>query len=225
MARLLKYNPTDCYHCGKKIETAKEHVIKPVQLDKSGGSVLVNRDFHISCARSFQVSYELEKKEQDENEWFRKAHDKLADMTGVGGTYLAMRIKGLRVDEYIPKGTNTIGVDRGYSYESIYNTILFCTQKIHTAIRTKKFSDEKHLVNYVMYILKDNVAFIDKRTKNRVVSDRTIEKTFEKVRIQTEEDYDNFVPVEDEKAKALSDALNNREEDDDDDLDFDNMFK
>lgn len=224
LAKILKYNPTGCYHCGKEISTVQEHVIKPVQLDAKGGAKLVNRDFHISCVRDFQSSYELEKEEQTEDYWFRKSHDKIEDLIGVSGGYLVTRLRGLRINKYSAKGENAIATNRGYSYESIYNTILFCTPEIQNAVRTRAFKDDNHLVNFVMYLLRNKVAFINKKTKNQKSTSEALERTFEKVVVQSDEEYMEFEPVKDDKGELLREVLN-KEDKEDDGLDFDKLFR
>lgn len=183
---VYKYEPVKCYHCGHMIETFPEYVKKDIPLHTQKGVKMIEREMHWDCAKDLAERFEIESEEKRELESFTQCYELFREWLGVSpdkdlGRHTALRIKGLYVGKYYPNGQNTKGLKRGYEYEVIYLTMLFVSDKVRDAIRTVKFSDDSHRVNYIMSIIINNINFVQKQYEKSQKASAKLERETENV--------------------------------------------
>lgn len=161
-----------CYYCGLPIEDERELVEKKYPLVCKNGKVRnYRRKFHINCVTKYNESMKIDKQtKQEDNDW-DKVYQKFRDLLGYKASgvnlnnHAVLRLRGLRIGKYVPNGENVKNLRRGYSYDTIYKTILFVSDMIRDALNGNYFHDEKHRINYCMKIITENIDFIDNRSR------------------------------------------------------------
>lgn len=197
-ARLDEKSYYECYYCGRRVNTS-EAVIKPIGLqvtikDKDKGTTrhvtkYIERPFHLDCLQKYvKERGDIAAKHAENSEWddvyqyFKREYMKVP--AGVSfddrfpntkiGVYITKRLLGLRTGQFMPHGTNTRIIKRGYSFKEILNTLKYCKRSVDYARETVEFTDLKHEVNYFMRIVEGKIDFIVMRMlkaeeqKNRV---------------------------------------------------------
>lgn len=176
--KLSENSVAKCYHCGSKVEE-RQLIKKDVPLHGKDGVRLVERVFHLSCVESYLGNMDEEKVSKEENSWWEKCYEKAKEIMdipdGVGlDSFFTMRLLGLRVGKYSPKGINVRGISRGYDFETIHYTMMFCTVNISHAFSTMNFKDQKHKIDYAMKIITNNINFISQQVELKRKSDRRL---------------------------------------------------
>lgn len=158
-----------CYYCGKYIERQDE-VEKEFPLHSKGGVQFVTRKFHHWCEKEMAELLDDEIASKESDYWFHKACDKLYEYLEIddegkkiGGQYAVMRIRGMYAGEFVPNGKNVKWRKTGYTYEEIYVTLVFCEAGIKTRLRQFTVNDDKHLINFIMNIIAENINSVSKK--------------------------------------------------------------
>lgn len=177
----------ECYYCGGRVN-ASAAVIKPIALqvvikDKDEETTkhvtkYIERPFHLDCLQKYVKEHgDIDVMHAENSEWddvyqyFKREYlkvpagvslDKRFSKTKIGG-YVAKRLLGLRTGQFMPQGTNTRIIKRGYSFKEILNTLKYCKRSVDYARETVEFNDLKHEVNYFMRIVESKIDFIAMR--------------------------------------------------------------
>ena len=178
-----------CYYCGKEL-SERDMVIKPIPLTIKNGQVRnYKRKFHYECLPKFMAGREdiVERKKED-TDWDRVYKYFKFDVLGIPESnrlpeHAVQRLLGLRVGKYKPNATNTRAIKQGYSFETIYYTLMFCkkTGKFDYALTHVDFADEHHRIDYLMKIVVDQIAFINQRVKKKHVAEKQADKIKDEV--------------------------------------------
>lgn len=89
--------------------------------------------------------------------------------------FMVMRLKGLSDGKFY--ANNKTKSTAKYDYNTIYLTFVFCKDKIHNALQTKKFTSEQNKFNYIMAIVENNINDVVIRAKKTKKVEEKIEKT------------------------------------------------
>lgn len=218
---VYKYEPVKCYHCGETIATFPEYVKKDIPLHTRKGVKMVEREMHWDCAKDLAERFEVEAEEKTELNKFTQCYEMFRDWFDISedkdlSKHTVMRIKGLYVGKYYPNGQNTKGLRRGYDYEVIYLTMLFVSDKVRNAISTVKFSDDSHMVNYIMSIIISNINFVQKQYEKRERSEEKLEKSSDDVfAVMNGPEYDHIEREESALKKAFNQDLDSSDNEED----------
>ena len=157
-----------CYYCNKELND-EELVIKPIPLATKRGIRNYKRKFHIDCLPKFlEENKDLEFKKLENDDWdkvyeyFKSQVLELPDGASLS-QHAVERLLGLRVGQYKPGHRNVRVVKRGYSFSTIYYTLVYSLQAIKRAQKTVNFKNEKHEIDYIMVIVNSNINFVQKR--------------------------------------------------------------
>lgn len=186
-----------CYHCGKLIEDEWDLVEKKIPLTiKTGQTRNYRRKFHAKCVRPFMEEYnpDGEHRLQETSDWDKCAQYfmKICGFEKIP-KYAVNRLLGLYNGSYTQRGMNTRGSHRrGYSYMEIYNTLVFCTIPIQSAVSTVNFKDMEHMINYVIKIVWNNIDEVSRRMKEQEKTNKALEKV----------DLENDKPIAEYKRKG-----------------------
>lgn len=175
--------PILCYFCGKVIKMKRDLASVQVPLNKGTGKVIdVSRDVHIGCATEYMDKIEYEEETFEENDEWGKCYDTFKNAMGVRegrplSKHGVLRLRGLRIGKFYPKGENVKNIKRGYSYEEIRLAILFCTPKIRVALSKKNgWKNGDHQINYAMTIIANNINFVAERLAKKKLTESTLDQ-------------------------------------------------
>lgn len=168
-----------CYYCGKDIKLKRDLAVVEIPLVKSDGKIKdVPRKVHIACATEYMDRIEHEEETLIENSEWDKCYEAFKKTLGVNEgqkleKHAVMRLLGLRNGKYYPQGENVRNLKRGYSFEEIRMTILYCSPKIKQALsKGYGFKNGDHKINYIMAIIVSDINFISqKMNRQKEVSD------------------------------------------------------
>lgn len=179
-----------CYHCGKEIDERDLMVtsvplhtkIKEDDGEPKSKIIDVDREFHFQCLDEFAKLRKAGSKAET-GDWDAVyqffIHKTLQYSEGARPkklNHVVNRLLGLRVGKYAPKGTNTRYLKRGYSFRAILVCLKFCKRSTDKALRTVKFKNERHKIDYIMAIVINNIDFVQKRLEKMDRQNRRIEK-------------------------------------------------
>ena len=164
-----KSNWVECYYCGGHVPKDMVATFKvPVESIKP---YLETQEFHYDCLPKFiKENGDLEAKKIEYTEWEKLALYFQYHILGLGensklSKHAVLRLLGLRVGQYMPKKSNVRVVKRGYSYETILNTMKYSKRATDNAFATVEIKDEQHKINLALSIVSQNLNFIDQRMK------------------------------------------------------------
>lgn len=169
-----------CYSCGNEvIEWDMLEVRVPLKLENR--SKYVKRKFHKECYKDYQNTMDDEVARRYENDFFFKTGELVKEILGVDrladdNQFAVFRINGLRIGKYIPNGNNVRGLQKGYSFETIYNTFLYSKLAILKALDSMEFKDQRAKINYMMKIVTNNINFIDGRMKQAAKAQAKVDR-------------------------------------------------
>ena len=183
----------NCHHCGGIVEEI-DLIIRPIPQATKHGVELVKRPFHQACLPKYKSIMEYESDTKEENSQWDECYKYFKDLLGIKDghnldSFATMRILGLRVGKYTPKGDNLRGIKRGYDFETILMTMKFCSLNIRTAFSTMSFKDQSHKVNYAMKLITDNVNFVAEKLERRRVADRKLDVIIKDIQPHREAEY------------------------------------
>lgn len=171
-----------CYFCGKDIKLKRDLASVQVPLNKGTGQVIdVARNVHIGCATKYMDTIEYEEETLAENSEWGKCYAAFRTVMGIKESrplskHAVLRLRGLRIGKYYPKGENVKNIKRGYTYEEIRLTILYCTPSIRQALgKNSDWKNGDHQVNYVMTIIANNINFIAERVEKKKETEKKLE--------------------------------------------------
>lgn len=155
-----------CYKCKENVRS--EDAICEEIPSKSTAKVTKHR-YHKEC-------YEQHMIDRIEKSKFDKVYDYVRYeilMAKQGTAYkgLINRLQGLRYGEYDSKIKRD---QKAYTYEQMYYTFVFCKKSIQDSIRITEFKDEKHMVNYIMTIILNNINDVCNRMERKKKSDEVL---------------------------------------------------
>lgn len=170
-----------CYHCGLDIVNDRDLIEKKIPLAVKNGTRNYRRKFHFKCYEEYRELMDDKSLRQKENTEWDQVYQLFKTQLGVRecnslDQHAALRLAGLRVGKYIPNGNNVRGISRGYSFETILNTLRFCNSSILHAMSTMSFKNQKHKIDYAMRIVTNNINFIDQKTMEAVKTTKNLEK-------------------------------------------------
>lgn len=142
--------------------------LRNTDLDKNKGKdsissveVLVNRDFHVGCVANMVNSMNVQTRLEnlsDREKCYYKVKEILGD-THSSDKYIVQRLNGLRTNTFAGKRQNASMVD-GYTFDIIYKTILISEPRIRSAMKQIKFNGDKHKINFIMSVVRDNLSSV-----------------------------------------------------------------
>lgn len=161
-----------CHYCGKPL-TGNDTVTVDVPSKDSPEPTTYLRNFHYECLGKFlktrndqQIQAEQQKDWTELCDYFKYEILKLKPGQTID-KHAVMRLLGLRVGRYAPKGDQVRNINRGYDFKTILYTAKYCKPKIERALATKNFGNESdsrnHMINYIMAIIIANINFIQER--------------------------------------------------------------
>lgn len=95
--------------------------------------------------------------------------------------FMIMRLKGLSDGKFY--ANNKTKSTAKYDYRTIYLTFIYCKDKIHKALQTKKFTNEQNKFNYIMAIVENNINDVVIKLNNANKSKQVAQKQIEKIQI------------------------------------------
>lgn len=115
--------------------------------------------------------------------------------------YLALRLKGLAEGKFI--SNKNIESNANYTYEQIYITCKFCSQKIKNYFidNSAKITDEKHKINLIMMFVENEINNVVIKIKNR----QNIERQTESLTFEILESTSQYKKTTDNKKNRLDD--------------------
>lgn len=179
----------ECYFCGGLVPDAELVTMKVPLVCKGGKIREYQRKLHASCG----VKYSMKRKDHkgslaETGEWeelYEYVRELLYGKGGEVPDFMRMRLQGLRVNEFVAKATNRKLLERGYSYKTILKTFIFSKPTIVNVLQTQHFKDEDHRINAVMFIVKKNIAEIDRRIKNQESASKKLKSAIEDNELDT----------------------------------------
>ena len=181
--------PILCYHCNQPISETGV-VEKRVKVMGAKTTRYLKRKFHLDCLNDYMKTMDdKDDREVENSDWF-KVGDLFKEVLkipkyGEQDQHAILRLLGLRVGKFVPKGNNVRGLRKGYSFECIYNTIIYSRNDLDHAIRTITFEDQKHKINYLMTIIVGNINFIDDKMRMAEKASKQLAKASVKDMIDT----------------------------------------
>lgn len=203
----FKYTPVKCYHCNKMIDTYEEHIIKEIPyLASSNKVVMKNRNLHKDCADELINNIAVENENQKEKTDWDKVYQKWKNILNIPENknvdkYTVLRLRALRVNKYMPKQENVLYRNVGYSYDTIYKTLVFCENKMRYALKTIDFTDNQHKTNYLLKIVDAQLPFIDERNRQQQRAKEIAQAKLLQADlfIDDEEEFELFISEEDRR--------------------------
>lgn len=209
-----------CYYCGRAITNERDHVLKEVEYKAKGKKKSKIRDLHLECAAKYLKDYDVAFNEYNGTmDTYDKIYDKIdefldyrkcRDASNTSDDdrkkyrnnlkYIANRIKGLHIGKFTPSGENTVGRKTGYSYDVIYNTVLFSADQIRTALKNVNKKNHRHEVNLIFSIILKNIDEMEYRmikqsnknlTEKRIAMGEDVNPNA-KINILTDDDMDRL---------------------------------
>lgn len=208
----LSNNTVNCYYCGHEV-SERDVVKKDIPLSTKSGRKDVERIFHLKCVSAYIDGMDFEREEKVEDGWWDKCYKKFKSLIDVPEDknleeHAVLRILGLRVGRYVPNGSNVRGLKRGYDYETILYTMMFCTTGISHAMSTMNFKDQSHKIDYAMKIITNNINFMEQQVKAKRKSERRLESVIIEDKTKYEEMYQVKADKDNsEKIKSVVDSL------------------
>lgn len=139
-------------------------------------------DTFIKIDGKYYKNREIYDEQQKQNEFWHKIIDKFSlDYLGYepGQTFPAYIVKMIKQLSF-------------YSNETLYRTMLFCDEDIHTAIQIKDFDTDYRKASYIMAIIKNNVNEVWKEVlKEQREARKTREEKVSEVELQNYEEIQN----------------------------------
>ena len=157
-----------CYYCADPLND-EDMVIKPIPLKTKSGYRNYKRKFHIDCLPKYLKEHEdIRFREQENSDWDQVYQYFKAEILNLPAganlsKYCVERLLGLRVGKFRPASTNVRGNKQGYSFKTMYYTVLYSYDAIKKVQKTVDFNNEEHEVNYIMKIVTGNINFIQRR--------------------------------------------------------------
>lgn len=87
--------------------------------------------------------------------------------------FTVLRLRGI-VNGKFAANKNTLN-NANYSYDTLYYTIVACSDSIKYALKSNNFKDESHITNYVFKIIENKINDVYLRMKNAEVNKNTID--------------------------------------------------
>lgn len=197
---ISKKKPVDlCYFCGEEV-SERELVKKDIVLHAKRRAKPIERILHAKCVEIYMSGLEIESETKEENTWWEKCYEKFKEVMGVKKAngldeHSVMRLLGLRNGKYYPNG-NTRILKRGYDFDVIYYTLLYCTNSIQYAFSTMSFSDQKHKTDYAMKIIFNNVNYISEQVESKNRAERKLRNVSVEDKTEYEELYQSKTDTE-----------------------------
>lgn len=88
---------------------------------------------------------------------------------------MILRLKGLSTNKFMEN--KNIENTANYSYEIILSTFKYCHFDIQNALRTNRFVDEQHKLNYILKIVEKNINTVYMKSKNAEKAKEEAKKT------------------------------------------------
>lgn len=157
-----------CYYCGKELSEEDMVIKKYPMVCKNGKVRNYSRKLHYDCVPKYNAGRnDFAGRSEEASSWDRAYKTFRTDILGLDddkalSEHAVKRLLGLRVGRYYPNGNNTRILKRGYDFDTIYYTIVVCTQQIQRAFDTQKFKDQDHKINFAMKIITNNIDFVQK---------------------------------------------------------------
>lgn len=156
-----------CYFCNKEIEEV-DLVEKRFPIATKSGTKMYKRKFHLECVPKYIKAKNIDLETREEDTAWDKVYRLFRELLGLDEKrnlprFAVLRLRGLRIGQFVPNGQNVKCLDRGYSYDTILNTLKFSSSEIRQAITNTKFKNQTHMVNYIMQILVNHIDFIEKK--------------------------------------------------------------
>lgn len=155
-----------CYKCKEKVKT-EDAIFEEIISETTGKTT--KHGYHKECYKQ----YELDRIEKGK---FNKVYDYvryeiLMAKEGVSYKGLINRLQALRYGEYNSKIKRE---QKAYTYDQMYYTFVFCKKIIQDSIRVTEFKDEKHMINYIMTIVFNNINDVCTRMDNKKKSEDSL---------------------------------------------------
>lgn len=170
-----------CFHCGEYIYNLVDLVSRPVVLSVKGVGKLRNRIFHINCLKDYnEKAVDLELSRAEDTDWdkayqfFKNRYLKVTKSKDM--QHAVERLKGLRVGKYKPSGNNTKYIKDGYSYDTIYKTMVFVYPIAMAKASTMKFADLNHKVNFLMKFIEHEIPNVQYKLDSIEKANESTEK-------------------------------------------------
>ncbi|MGL6174850.1 MAG: hypothetical protein ACRC1P_09635 [Cellulosilyticaceae bacterium] len=87
-------------------------------------------------------------------------------------THIRNRLTSLTQGKYQHRGKL---IDRVYTYEQIYNTLLVSKGNIQKGMRANEFKDDSHLSNYIFSIIINNINDVVLRMERKIKADEKLD--------------------------------------------------
>lgn len=172
----------NCYYCGARIKQERDLIEKKIPLAVKGGTRMYRRKFHIECISEYLNTMDVEKETKEENKDWDKCYEFFKGLLDIDegkklDQHAVLRILGLRLGTYVPNGTNVRGLKRGYTFDTILNSMKFSAGDIRKSFGTLSFKNQKHKIDYAMKIVTSNINFIDNKMEAKVKAERKLDGT------------------------------------------------
>lgn len=115
---------------------------------------------------------ETEKKEWDELYEYVKKQILFYDDNQNLSSYICTKLKGIRTGKFIEN--RNIKDQAEYPYKIILYTFQICRPKILAALSGKTFESEKHKINYICAIIKDNINDVYEMVRRKEKHDQKV---------------------------------------------------
>lgn len=118
------------------------------------------------------------KTEDDKSKvYFNKCYDLIKLLYGYDENqsltrFTVLRLRGM-VNGKFAANKKTLS-NANYSYDTLYYTIVACSDSIKYALKSNNFKDESHMTNYVFKIIENKINDVYLRMKNAEVNKKTI---------------------------------------------------
>lgn len=163
-----------CYYCDRLIVNSHDLVIKKVPLaTKTGGIRNYKRQLHLDCVPKYNEKLEnVELKQQENSDWDEVYQYFRKEILNMNTTvplpeHATKRLLGLRLGQYIPNGTNTRLLPRGYDYKVILVALKVTKPKLVSYLSTTEFASTKHRIDGIMKFVVSEIPDVAKRMETQ----------------------------------------------------------
>ncbi|KEK23889.1 hypothetical protein BAGA_05460 [Bacillus gaemokensis] len=171
-----------CYYCTNVIEDLGDLVFRKVPLATPKGIFQKNRQFHLKCLIEYNDKLEnLELRQEENSDWDLVYRYFQVDILGLSKTqnldkHAVSRLLGLRVGKYIPNGTNTRTLPRGYDFKIILTTLKVVKPKVKAYMATATLANDKHRIDGIMRFVTSEINDVAKRMETQRKSNEKLVK-------------------------------------------------
>lgn len=159
-----------CYYCGEMVTNSHDLVIKKVPLaTKTGGIRNYKRQLHLDCVSKYNEKLQnVELKQVENSDWDEVYQYFRKEILGMNETvplpeHATKRLLGLRLGQYMPQGTNTRLLPRGYDFKTILVALKVTRPKLVGYLSTTEFANTKHRIDGIMKFVVSEIPDVAKR--------------------------------------------------------------